>query len=315
VRFAVTRITQGLKDGRFREPPTRNTLTLPVEADDLPTIQQLLQEKTCAYQVRQGRDLFCSAASADDPTRRVQTGLQTLAPTSRDFCQVCALPDTDYVCSHLLHPEVAGKANKGKLYARELRGALCDLGNREIDQPSKCRAGGHLCWEWLVEAELERPAIPVSPLTLPEAFDYLDVCWRLAFERKPLVRVKNLTGVAMLSLPCATHEELIARLSALADVLNSLDIPDTLLPEPSKVQPGTLNRLQACLKGRLEAAEHPGCDHAIALLRAVMSLRVSFQHSVTARDLPTVCFQLSLPFPLPAWGETWERLRPDFDTG
>ena len=35
----------------------------------------------------------------------------------------------------------------------------------------------------------------------------------------------------------------------------------------------------------------------------------SFQHSATARALPAVCTQLSLPYPLPAWGETWDRIR------
>lgn len=125
------------------------------------------------------------------------------------------------------------------------------------------------CWERLVEQELDRPVIPLSPLSLPEAFDYLDVCWRLAFgKKKALIRLKTLTGVVTLSLPCATRDELIARLSALADILNSLDIPDTLLPEPSNVQPGTLNRLQACLKGCLDAADYPACEHAITLLRA-----------------------------------------------
>jgi hypothetical protein len=75
------------------------------------------------------------------------------------------------------------------------------------------------------------------------------------------------------------------------------------------VQSGTLNRLQACLKEHLDEADHPACDHAITSLREVISLRVSFQHSATARELPTVCRQLSLPFPLPAWSETWERVR------
>src|SRR5262249_9602962 len=45
VRFAVARITQGLKDGLFLEPPTHNTFPVPLEAADLPAIQQLLPEK------------------------------------------------------------------------------------------------------------------------------------------------------------------------------------------------------------------------------------------------------------------------------
>src|SRR4029453_6229118 len=98
VRFAVARITQGLNDGLFLEPPTHNTFTVPVEAADLPAIQQLLPEKTCTYQIRQGGNLLCSAAISTNPTRRAQTGLQTLAPTSRVLCRMCMLPDTDHFC-------------------------------------------------------------------------------------------------------------------------------------------------------------------------------------------------------------------------
>jgi hypothetical protein len=149
----------------------------------------------------------------------------------------------------------------------------------------------------------------VSPLALPEAFDYLDACWRLAFgKRQPLVRLHNLAEVAILSLPCATRDELIARLSALADLLKSMDIPDRLLPEPSSVQDGSLNRLEACLKGCLDEAEYPACERAITILRAVNKIRVSFQHSATARELPAVCAPLALPYPFPAWDETWERI-------
>ena len=124
---------------------------------------------------------------------------------------------------------------------------------------------------------------PATGLSLLEAFDYLDVCWRLAFGKKQaLVQCKNLTGVGMLSHPCATRDKLIARLSALVDILNLLAIPDKLLPEPSNVKPGTLNRLQTCLKGCLNEAEYLACEHAITLLRAVIDLRNFFQHSATS---------------------------------
>src|SRR5262245_47952008 len=73
VRFAVARITQGLKDGLFLEPPTHNTFTVPIEAADFPAIQQLLPEKTCTYQIRQGGNLLCSVAISTNPTRRAQT--------------------------------------------------------------------------------------------------------------------------------------------------------------------------------------------------------------------------------------------------
>lgn len=42
VRFAVSRIAQGLNDALFPALPTPTTLTVPVEGAELPAIRQLL---------------------------------------------------------------------------------------------------------------------------------------------------------------------------------------------------------------------------------------------------------------------------------
>jgi len=59
VCFAVARITQGLKGGRFLALPTHTTCTVPVGGADLPAIRSLLQEQMCPYQRRQGRARLC----------------------------------------------------------------------------------------------------------------------------------------------------------------------------------------------------------------------------------------------------------------
>src|SRR5262249_8580459 len=153
------------------------------------------------------------------------------------------------LCSHCMHPEVIGTGARGLLQSRQLLGALCDLGRSEVSQPIRCHAGGHPCWERIVEQEVEALAVP-SALTLPEAFDFLDTCWRLAFGKKQaLLRLRNVTGTVMLSLPCATRDEFNTRLSALADMFKSMDVPDELLPKERRqiAKDQTFSRLLACL--------------------------------------------------------------------
>lgn len=311
LRYAIQCIEQGLREELFPVPPTDNTYELPVEKADISSLRQLLQEKTCTYQIREGRDLLCSVASSKDQTLRGHVGLQTFAPTSRALCRTCSLPDTDYVCSHFMHPEVLGMADRGMLQSRQLLGALCDLGKSEVQHPAQCHAGGHGCWERIFEQEYTLPAV-LSSLTLPEALDFLDICWRLAFDKhKALFRFKSALDMAMLSLSCTTRDELSTRLSALANILKSMDVPDELLSAAKRQIPKdqTFTRLLDCLEGRLDAADYQACQAAVRVLRAVNDIRTAFQHNATARPLPAVLGMLALPYPLPACNEAWDCIR------
>ena len=73
IRYAVQRIEHGLRENIF-PPPSDTTDNLFIERHDHPFLRQLLQEKTCAYQFQEGRDLLCSAASAEDKTARGKIG-------------------------------------------------------------------------------------------------------------------------------------------------------------------------------------------------------------------------------------------------
>lgn len=165
---------------------------------------------------------------------------------------------------------------------RRLIDALCDRGEPTISRPSQCCVGGHPCWERIVEPEGELPMIPSSPLALSEAFDFLDAVWRLAFgKHKSLMRLKNATDIAKLAQPCATRADFESGVSALADVLKLMTIPDDLLAEESRriAQEQTLKRLEACLQAHLNADDYPSCERAIGVLRTVNSVRAAFQHS------------------------------------
>jgi hypothetical protein len=59
----------------------------------------------------------------------------------------------------------------------------------------------------------------VSPMGLVEAFDHLDAVWRLAFDRRPLLRLARASGVAGMAVPCATRTDFAERVTDLADVI------------------------------------------------------------------------------------------------
>ena len=70
------------------------------------------------------------------------------------------------------------------------------------------------------------PAEPLypSPLSLPEAIDYLNAVWRL-HARDPLLRIGRAEAAAKLVLDAATVDEFESRLSALCAILDGLVLP------------------------------------------------------------------------------------------
>jgi hypothetical protein len=152
LRWAVRRIVELIRAGTMPVEPTSSVELLRVDEGDLPLLGSMLGAKTCEYQRRDGRDLLCAATAA-----RVRTAAGNLterrdvvAPTSTAACLACELPDTDYVCSHLLHPMVTGvdPLTATRFPVRELKRAVCDRGRGEIIHPSKCRPDGHGCWSY-----------------------------------------------------------------------------------------------------------------------------------------------------------------------
>jgi hypothetical protein len=69
LRFAVRQIDQQLRAGVVPATPSVEVHLLRVEEGDLPLLASMLGAKTCDYQLRDGRDLLCSAATPNDETQ------------------------------------------------------------------------------------------------------------------------------------------------------------------------------------------------------------------------------------------------------
>ncbi len=118
------------------------------------------------------------------------------------------------------------------------------------------------------------PVLP--PLALPEAFDHLDLAWRLVTKTK-LVRVPRAAVPARLTQPVQSVEEFESRCSALSDLLASLDVPEGSLPSNS----GSLQRMSAELE-RLLGDRAATAVAAVDTLRRVAGIRAAQQHTGSA---------------------------------
>ncbi|MFF4411942.1 hypothetical protein ACFYY8_05380 [Streptosporangium sp. NPDC001559] len=198
--------------------------------------------------------------------------------------------------------------------------AMCDEGHTDrVNIISKCHAGGHDCWQRLVEIE-EPAVILVPPLELAEAFDVLDAAWRLAFDqkKKSLLALSTVATPAALSLPCATRAEFEARISDLADLIDRIKVDDALLRPRSKDEEerdedllkGSLNRMLDCLHYRLPALQHAAINRAIRTLRTVRQARNAEQHGITeGGGLTAKLRDLGIYDAPPNWSGAWDVVR------
>jgi len=312
-RYAVRTIEAALRAGAI-EPDAggeMHVLEAPGDDETVGVLMGLAGDKECAYQESEGRDLYCIAASEEDQTAtRFTTNGRRIAPTSRPLCAGCHLPDTDYICSHFLHPGVIGVDSDSGVIRREVVKGLCDLAQSEFARKQDCHAGANGCWERIVE--IQAPAVEVVPVQAVErALDDLDVRWRLAFENRHVVRLPGAADVSVLALRCSSRDEFERRLSVLADIMKRLDVPDDLFPPGTELPEATHThrRLELLFESKLAGEELDQVKGAISTLRRINMLRAGGQHGgEAAKDRARAADALGVPLD-ERWDDAWERVR------
>ncbi|WP_433417724.1 hypothetical protein ACQP1V_00755 [Microtetraspora malaysiensis] len=310
-QFVTEHLSAGSRPAGFSEVWRLTT-------EDVPQLLALVEQKTCDYQMRMQRDLFCTAAIAMDVSRVGRVNGRNTAPTSRTLCQSCALPGTQIICSHLMHPNVTALLSGARISERHVINAMCDRGMNEVRNVDGCQAGGHGCWQRIAAVEsLDAP--PVSPLELAEAFDVLDAVWRLAFDKKkPLLSLSTVATPAALSLSCTTRVEFETRISDLADLIDRIRVDDLHLKPRSEEDlekdkdklKASLNRIEDCLHYHLERAQHAAVDRAIKTLRTIRQARNAEQHGITeGGGLTAKLRDLGIYDAPPNWGGAWDAVR------
>ena len=267
-------------------------------------------DKACGYRHAEGRDLYCTAADRGDESVIGSIGHRRAAPTSRPICNDCSLPDGRTLCSELAHPRVSAVETLGG-YSRFLGSAWCNAGQPEIQDASQCSAGGHACWKRTIGEPTPFPLPQVSPLTLPEALDFLDAIWRLAFGKKRrLLRPSTFTDAAGLVGKAESPEQFETCISDLADSLDRITIADDLLPpgEAGQSVEGSLNRMKVVLNQH-DSIDESVVDRAIATLQKVRGLRHTHAHSGAAGDRPRILRELGLAEFASDWQRLWDGLR------
>lgn len=129
-----------------------------------------------------------------------------------------------------------------------------------------------------MEGVVGYPQVPAVDMVLPaealaEAFDHLDLVWRLITTRR-LLRPRRLVTVTTIAEPVMGANDFYAACSALADILSSMELEGN---------GGSLQRMADTLHEMLE--DPSVAQQAVSNLRHVVALRSAQQHSGRDADV------------------------------
>jgi hypothetical protein len=159
----------------------------------------------------------------------------------------------------------------------------------------------------LVEAEAYRNAPAPAPATAPDLVRALDHL-AMAVTLSPTLRWKHLlerhwlTPVVRLTQPVTSAEEFSDRISALANILGDLNVPD--IPDgdwTGEGSPKPLSRMQYWLGTQHEL----DVQRNIAILRAIVRVRVHHQHPNADKGLQWTYATAGLHMPITDWPGSW----------
>ncbi len=267
-----------------------------------------LHGKSCTYRRSSGRDLYCATPAADDPANIGEFDGWPVAPTTAPVCASCQVPDERVLCSSFTHPEVIAVQSWGEPLERRVSSALCGAGRDEIANGfEQCRINGHQCASRLVPIPAPRATEAASPMSFPEALDFLDAVWMLA-EGVHLVRPATFTDAAGLVQDCETRDELEGRLSDIADALDRISVDKKLIPAAAGKVEGSLNQLKAVLLAT-DGVDEGAVEESVQALQRIRALRHCGQHSGKAAQWPELLQKLGVPDEGLTNGETLERIK------
>jgi len=260
--------------------------------------------KLCDWQVDTGRDLFCVAAKSSEDSELVELRGRPAAPTHEKNCLDCDVPDTRVLCSAFSHPRTVA-SNR---LADTFDGAICRNGHGLIEaSPTQCQAGGHDCWERVVEPGPTQSKATVSPTELLEALDHLDAEWRAQHgKRHVLVRSKGAEAMGSLVLDCTDQAAFRDRVGRLGDVIDQLTVDDDLLADDPPLR--SLARLDAWADARLPDRMQPDAKRAIGQLRSLKKLRDALSHSAHDK-VPAAMSAVGVSHPVQSWPRAWNQVR------
>jgi hypothetical protein len=150
-----------------------------------------------------------------------------------------------------------------------------------------------------------RPLVTASPFGLVATIDYLDTVWRvIPGHTDHLFRIRSAQRTAQLTHIVASADEFDSRLTGLAELIRSVQVPKAAQKRRDRGVDPRLAALEAHLITLLPASQQR-IRHAIGLLQAVLDIRDAGQHSAASIKARTGFQALGVAFPPASWPYAW----------
>lgn len=149
-----------------------------------------------------------------------------------------------------------------------------------------------------------RPVTP-SPFGLVATIDYLDTVWRLVNGHDHLFRLHSAQKTAQLANPVGDVDEFESRLSGLAEILRSAQVPKSGVRRKERDRDRVLVSFETYLVGLLPGSQ-TRIKRSITTLQNVLDVRDAAQHSAAGMRAQAAFEALGVAYPPAAWALAWE---------
>ena len=272
-----------------------------VELDDsqFESLRAMSSVKECRHRAGEQPEHFCNAVA-----------LAAGSAITVSDCTSCDVPDTRDRCMWSAHTSisVSTAGANGDIYrmpAKARCGQNEPSATREL--PSKCKIGGHECWQVDITPRATSVVLSRSPQDVAVALDLMAAEWRLAYgKKKRLYQTTSAqASIGFGASDVRDRETFVTSLQELVLVVESLKVPLVDYPEPASYAKDNWEKLRDLQRMEELLADLGLSDAAIEAgrLRGVIQLNNTLKHD--RKELRTAFGQFGIAYPISDWHSCW----------
>ena len=148
-----------------------------------------------------------------------------------------------------------------------------------------------------------QPAVAPDPMALPEAFDHLDLAWRLIKSNRLIDSTQVVRGASLMQA-VTTAEQFESRCSAVKDILDRMNVPAPDLLPANAAGWKSLRRLQHHISA-LDRERAATVVAAVKVLQNIALLRDAQQHGGMGERAASARTALGLSRFTGTWAQDW----------
>ncbi|MFH1230053.1 MAG: hypothetical protein V1709_01010 [Planctomycetota bacterium] len=309
-KIGLQRLKEKLASGNYPKQSTINCEEILITSDNVPSDISQVLAKNCKYQQKELKGLICGIyGDSHCPSDII---------TTSSFCESCSLPDTNLICSHLVHPASRTHREGYQITKRVIFEAYCN-NKQPVDESTLDAIDAWSyqcvpdlrpdCWEQIYELPLPDINIPVDLSSrVVDEIDFLNLLFDKKFNGQ-FIDISQARSIRDIGNDCKTEEEFVHKVQVIGHLINDIKIRDILPAEKGSDKSGNKLLSIAVLKVFLDGNYQGAPAIIVTNLEHIRTIRDDYPaHTKTRRDVTVSLDALQINYPIQNWQDAWQKV-------